>query len=28
MQRNNTCKRPSIIWGSPDTKQAKQNKRI
>ncbi|MCG6548630.1 hypothetical protein LOQ61_02900 [Staphylococcus aureus] len=23
MQRNNTRKRPSIIWGSPDTKQAK-----
>ncbi|MCQ1126308.1 hypothetical protein NNK07_06625 [Staphylococcus aureus] len=28
MQRNNTCKRPSIIWRSPDTKQAKRNKRI
>nr|WP_244619837.1 hypothetical protein [Staphylococcus aureus] len=23
IQRNNTRKRPSIIWGSPDTKQAK-----
>ncbi|MCS4694003.1 hypothetical protein QAC98_01150 [Staphylococcus aureus] len=23
MQCNNTCKRPSIIWRSPNTKQAK-----
>ncbi|MCE3213647.1 hypothetical protein N4210_08275 [Staphylococcus aureus] len=23
MQRNNTCKWSSIIWRSPDTKQAK-----
>ncbi|WKD14463.1 hypothetical protein QQG25_09930 [Staphylococcus aureus] len=28
MQRNNTCKWSSIIWRSPDTKQAKQNERI
>ncbi|MEZ1981161.1 hypothetical protein QUC37_15850 [Staphylococcus aureus] len=28
MQRNNTCKWSSIIWRSPDTKKAKQNKRI
>ncbi|MCC9106596.1 hypothetical protein QI436_08440 [Staphylococcus aureus] len=28
MQRNNTCKWSSIIRSSPDTKQAKQDKRI
>nr|WP_237342488.1 hypothetical protein [Staphylococcus aureus] len=28
MQRNNTCKWSSIIWRSPDTKKAKQNKCI
>ncbi|MCF1795149.1 hypothetical protein PQ693_05290 [Staphylococcus aureus] len=28
MQRNNKSRWHSIIWRSPDTKQAKQNKRI
>ncbi|MDT2976708.1 hypothetical protein QNN38_03580 [Staphylococcus argenteus] len=28
MQRNNACKRPSVIWCSSSTKQAKQNKCI
>ncbi|MCK8529725.1 hypothetical protein NPQ43_02340 [Staphylococcus aureus] len=28
MQRNDKSRWHSIIWGSPDTKQAKQNKRI
>ncbi|MCG6548631.1 hypothetical protein LOQ61_02905 [Staphylococcus aureus] len=28
MQRNDKSRWHSIIWRSPDTKQAKQNKRI
>ncbi|MCF1844311.1 hypothetical protein L0E72_01820 [Staphylococcus aureus] len=28
MQRNNKSRWHSIIWRSPDTKQAKQNNRI
>ncbi|MDD9181212.1 hypothetical protein PVQ44_02075 [Staphylococcus aureus] len=28
MQRNNTCKRPSIIWRPPNIQEAKRNKRI